>query len=207
MKQNGATIIAQDEATCVVFGMPKEAAETGLADAVVPLRSDCRHDRQNRSCGLTCKAGQRGSRPLDASGKNMVKIRPEEIKVLSNYIYNVSGISIDASKAYLLETRFGKMLDEEGFKSYSEFYHKAKSDARKVLEKKIINAITTNETLFFRDTGPFELLKHKILPDIIDIRSAGETDGRHKPENLEQCLFHRPGNLQHRHYHQGAFGQ
>lgn len=37
MKQNGATIIAQDEATCVVFGMPKEAATTGLADAVLPL--------------------------------------------------------------------------------------------------------------------------------------------------------------------------
>ena len=37
MKQNGATIIAQDEQSCVVFGMPKEAAETGLADAVVPL--------------------------------------------------------------------------------------------------------------------------------------------------------------------------
>ncbi len=37
MKQNGATIIAQNEATCVVFGMPKEAAETGLADVVLPL--------------------------------------------------------------------------------------------------------------------------------------------------------------------------
>ena len=37
LKQNGATIIAQDEATCVVYGMPKEAAESGLADAVLPL--------------------------------------------------------------------------------------------------------------------------------------------------------------------------
>jgi len=37
IKQNDGTIIAQDEASCVVFGMPKEAAETGLADAVVPL--------------------------------------------------------------------------------------------------------------------------------------------------------------------------
>jgi chemotaxis protein methyltransferase CheR len=100
----------------------------------------------------------------------MVKIKPEEIKVLSNYIYNVSGITIDASKAYLLETRFGKLLDEEGCTSYSEFYHKAISDARKILEKKIVNAITTNETLFFRDTSPFELLKHKILPDLIDAR-------------------------------------
>ena len=37
IKQNGGTIIAQDEASCVVFGMPKMAAETGLADAVVSL--------------------------------------------------------------------------------------------------------------------------------------------------------------------------
>ena len=37
LKKNGATIIAQNEATCVVFGMPKEAVETGLADTVLPL--------------------------------------------------------------------------------------------------------------------------------------------------------------------------
>jgi chemotaxis protein methyltransferase CheR len=102
----------------------------------------------------------------------MVKIKPEEIKVLSNYIYNISGISIDASKAYLLETRFGKLLEEESCRSYSEFYHKAIADTRKELEKKIIDAITTNETLFFRDNGPFDLLKFKILPDLIDARTG-----------------------------------
>ncbi len=37
MKNNGATIIAQDESTCVVFGMPKEPVESGLADVVAPL--------------------------------------------------------------------------------------------------------------------------------------------------------------------------
>jgi two-component system, chemotaxis family, protein-glutamate methylesterase/glutaminase len=37
MKRNGATIIAQNEASCVVYGMPKMAVETGLADAVLPL--------------------------------------------------------------------------------------------------------------------------------------------------------------------------
>lgn len=37
MKQNGAVIIAQDEASCVVFGMPKEPIETGIADVVAPL--------------------------------------------------------------------------------------------------------------------------------------------------------------------------
>lgn len=114
----------------------------------------------------------------------MVKIKPEEIKVLSNYIYNVSGISIDASKAYLLETRFGKLLEEEGCKSYSEFYHKAKSDTRRVLEKRIINAITTNETLFFRDTSPFDLLKHKILPEMIDARTGKAPQSRSANLNI-----------------------
>ncbi len=37
LKNNGATIIAQDEASCVVFGMPKEPIESGLADVVAPL--------------------------------------------------------------------------------------------------------------------------------------------------------------------------
>lgn len=37
MKQNGASIIAQDEATCVVFGMPKEPIEEGTADVVASL--------------------------------------------------------------------------------------------------------------------------------------------------------------------------
>jgi two-component system, chemotaxis family, protein-glutamate methylesterase/glutaminase len=37
MKRNGAFIIAQNEASCVVFGMPKEPVETGIADVVTPL--------------------------------------------------------------------------------------------------------------------------------------------------------------------------
>jgi two-component system chemotaxis response regulator CheB len=37
MKRNGATIIAQDEASCVVYGMPKAPAEAGIVDTVAPL--------------------------------------------------------------------------------------------------------------------------------------------------------------------------
>jgi len=37
LKRQGAAIIAQNEATCVVFGMPKQPVEEGLADAVLPL--------------------------------------------------------------------------------------------------------------------------------------------------------------------------
>jgi chemotaxis protein methyltransferase CheR len=107
----------------------------------------------------------------------MVKIKPDEIEILSQYIHRISGISIEKSKAYLLETRFTKLLEEEGCTSYLALYHKAKSDHQKIIEKKIIDAITTNETLFFRDNSPFELLKHKLIPELIDARSSGNSAG------------------------------
>ena len=109
--------------------------------------------------------------------KKAIKIAPEEIKLFSQYIYGVSGIHIEPSKAYLLETRLGKLLEKERCSSYTEFYHKAKADASKGLEKQIIDAITTNETLFFRDANPFDLLRHKIIPEVVDKRAASRPNG------------------------------
>ena len=97
-----------------------------------------------------------------------VKIKPDEIQLITKYIYEISGIHIEPSKSYLLETRLGRMLEDENCTTYTEFYHKAKSDRSKVLEAKILDGITTNETLFIRDSNPFELIKHKILPEVID---------------------------------------
>ncbi len=101
----------------------------------------------------------------------MVKILPEEFKTLSHYILTVSGIDLDSSKTYLLETRLDGLLKELGCTSFSELYYKVQSDGTKKLQEKIIDAVTTGETLFFRDAAPFELLQHKILPDLVDKRS------------------------------------
>jgi chemotaxis protein methyltransferase CheR len=119
-------------------------------------------------------AGSPSTRPLSGIKKN-IRVKPDEIQLFSKYIYEISGIHIEASKAYLLETRLGRILESENCNSYSEFYQKVRKDSSKVLEKKLIDAITTNETLFFRDANPFELLKHKILPEIIDLRTAKKT--------------------------------
>ena len=98
----------------------------------------------------------------------MEKIKPEEMKFVSHYIHQISGISLEDSKAYLIETRLNGLLDEFGCSSYQELCMMAKSDSSKKIERKIIDAITTNETLFFRDETPFELLQYKILPDLVD---------------------------------------
>lgn len=123
---------------------------------------------------------QMGIKPIPGL-KKAVKVTPEEVQLLSQYIYGVSGIHIEPAKAYLLETRLGKLLEKERCNSYMEFYHKAKSDASKKLEKEIVDAITTNETLFFRDANPFELLRHKIIPEVVDKRTASTPNGRPVP--------------------------
>ena len=101
----------------------------------------------------------------------MIKISPAELKTIAQYIHDISGIYLDQSKSYLFETRLSSIAEELGCTSYQELYNKAKRDPGKLIERRIIDAISTNETLFFRDNGPFELLKHKILPEMIDLRA------------------------------------
>jgi chemotaxis protein methyltransferase CheR len=99
-----------------------------------------------------------------------VAITRDELTVWSRYIHEICGVFLDQSKGYLLETRLGTLLRETGAASFSELYYKAKADLTNALRRKIIDAITTNETSFFRDTSPFELLQHKLLPELIDRR-------------------------------------
>jgi chemotaxis protein methyltransferase CheR len=102
----------------------------------------------------------------------MIKINPAELKLVSQYIQEISGIYLDQSKSYLFETRLSSVAEAHGCKTYQELQNKARKDPTKAIEKAIVDAITTNETLFFRDKGPFELLQHKILPEVIDARSS-----------------------------------
>jgi chemotaxis protein methyltransferase CheR len=99
-----------------------------------------------------------------------MKIDAGEFKVFAQYIHSLCGVSLDGSKAYLIETRLGGLAQDNGCSSFSEFYYKARSDSSKLLPRQIIDAITTNETLFFRDSAPFEMLQYKILPELIDRR-------------------------------------
>lgn len=101
----------------------------------------------------------------------MIKVTTDDIKAISKYILHISGIDLKESKAYLIETRLGDLMKEYKCSSYRELCSKAKTDSNKAIENKIIDAISTNETLFFRDIRPFEVLQHKILPDLIDRRT------------------------------------
>jgi len=100
-----------------------------------------------------------------------ITISQEEITVWTRYIQEICGVSLNDTKGYLFETRLGPILAESGSASFSELYYKTKGDSSNRWRLKIIDAITTNETSFFRDTSTFELLRHKLLPEVIDRNS------------------------------------
>ncbi len=109
----------------------------------------------------------------------MEPIKPEEFKNLAACVEDLTGIELNESKAYLIENRLGPVAAELGCNSYQSLYHKIKSQSSPGIINRVIDAITVNETFFFRDSSPFNLLQNKILPDLIDrAESSGNIAGR-----------------------------
>ena len=105
----------------------------------------------------------------------MIKIQPEEARTLSQYIYSLCGVHLDETKAYLLENRLAPLMQETSSGSFSELYVKARADLTKGIPRKIVDAVTTGETSFFRDSAPFDLLQFKVLPELIDRRKKSSS--------------------------------
>lgn len=102
-----------------------------------------------------------------------MSLNPADIDAITGLVNDLCGIALDHTKSYLIESRLSQLLQRENCKSYVELARKAKQITQTALQTEIINAITTNETLFFRDRAPFDALQHKILPEIIDNRAHG----------------------------------
>ena len=107
----------------------------------------------------------------------MIKLQNDEARVLSQYVYSLCGVHLDETKGYLLESRLSTLLQETKCASFSELHAKARSDASKTLARRIVDAVTTGETSFFRDDSPFDLLQHKLLPELIDRRKKMAAPG------------------------------
>ena len=91
-------------------------------------------------------------------------ITPEEFKHIREFIEQSCGISLGDNKEYLVETRLSDILSEAGCETYKDLCLKAKKEVRSGLRDKIVDAMTTNETLWFRDKYPFDILRNVIFP-------------------------------------------
>ena len=92
---------------------------------------------------------------------------------LRELVYRRSAIVLHPEKAYLFDSRLAPLAREVGLGSVDELVGKIRrEDTGTPLVRRVIEAMTTNETLFFRDLHPFEALKTRILPEVIRARSA-----------------------------------
>ena len=89
---------------------------------------------------------------------------------LRNLVFGLSQNVLDPSRDYLFETRLTKILRNEGMTQVEELVKLLKSRKNPILEKAVAEAMTINETSFFRDGRPFELLKTELLPKLIERR-------------------------------------
>lgn len=110
-----------------------------------------------------------------------VEITLIEYKLLSAYIEQICGIQLGDDKDYLVRTRLNYLLNATGSKTFTQLYNRIRSDQTNTLKREVINAITTKETSFFRDNTPFEMLKYKIIPDIIN---STDNSDLNKPLNI-----------------------
>ena len=84
-----------------------------------------------------------------------------------------AAIVIDRGKEYFIETRLAPLIESHGFKTLGELIAQMqKSPSFCALHGRVIDALTTNETFFFRDFQPFEALRKTIVPQLIEQRAA-----------------------------------
>ena len=95
-------------------------------------------------------------------------LSPQEYDTLRGFIEAESGIALGEDKQYLLESRLKGLLPQFSCRSYRDLFTMAKANGHPLIRQKIIDAITTNETLWFRDKGPFVVLEEVFLPRAVE---------------------------------------
>jgi chemotaxis protein methyltransferase CheR len=100
-----------------------------------------------------------------------VVVSPRNYTFLQQEIYRESGIVLDDDKHYLLESRLMPVARAAQLGSLDELCARLKAKTSPELGRQVIEALTTNETLFFRDMAPFEALRTRLIPELLEKRS------------------------------------
>ncbi len=103
------------------------------------------------------------------------KITPENYAFLQNQIYKDSGIVLDSTKLYLIEARLTPIVRSRQLSTLDELCKLLRAPQSTALRTEVVEAMTTNETLFFRDPAVFAALQNTILPDLVGRRQAART--------------------------------
>lgn len=91
-------------------------------------------------------------------------IPDDALTYVCSIVRDRSAIELESSKGYLIEARLSPLAKKHGFATATDLIQGVRARKHPNLEKSLIEAMTTNETSFFRDVHPFDALRNTILP-------------------------------------------
>jgi chemotaxis protein methyltransferase CheR len=98
-------------------------------------------------------------------------MKPDDFDYLAKLVKDSSGLVLTKDKAYLLESRLMPVARKRGFKGLDELVGKLRMGDRPLAED-VTEAMTTNESFFFRDQKPFDQFRQVVLPNLIKTRAT-----------------------------------
>ena len=99
-------------------------------------------------------------------------VNPADFEYISKIVREQCAIVLEKGKEYLVESRIMPLVHQEKLESIENLVVQLKKSPRGSLNDAVIEAMTTNETSFFRDIHPFETLKKEIFPELIEKRNS-----------------------------------
>lgn len=93
----------------------------------------------------------------------------ENFEFISSMIKNRSGIVISEDKKFLVESRLRPVMRRRSIESFTELSNKIRENRDSNFVQELIEAMTINESLFFRDIKPFHELSNNIIPSILEV--------------------------------------
>lgn len=102
-------------------------------------------------------------------------ISPEDFAFLRDLVMKEAAIVLEPGKEYLATSRLDPVARKEGLEGIPALVRELRKSPASKLREQVIDAMTTNETLWFRDAHPFESLQTTIIPEIITSRQNTRT--------------------------------
>lgn len=98
-------------------------------------------------------------------------MRPDDFKFIADLVRRRAGLVLTEDKGYLLDSRLKPLLRQLGLADFPQLVAELRA-GREELIRDVTDALTTNETSFFRDLKPFTLLREIVLPHLLRHRAA-----------------------------------
>jgi len=97
-----------------------------------------------------------------------VSLSESEFNEFRRFLKDAAGIDLGDNKQYLVTTRINRLMNDNALENVSQLLNKLTQPSNRVLKQQVIDAMTTNETFWFRDNHPFNNLKSTVFPELVD---------------------------------------